>query len=81
MIVRVRRISAPTMDEKETLFRYGSTRQTSVGYRIAGYKLLSDRDLSSIRANDAQAVTRKKGTPLLASYSYIEHLAAPFVPV
>jgi len=29
-----------TMDEKETLFRYGSARQTSVGYRIAGYKLL-----------------------------------------
>jgi len=42
------------MDEKETLFRYGLARQTSVGYRIAGYKLLSDRDLSSIRANDAQ---------------------------
>lgn len=61
--------------------RLGSARQTSAGYRIAGYKLLSDRDLSSIRANDALAlaVTREKGSPpLLAPYSYIEHLVAFF---
>lgn len=77
MIARAGRISAPTMGGKETLFRLSSARQTSAGYRIAGYKLLSDRDLSLIRANDAPTVTKEKGTPPLFIF-YTEHLTAFF---
>jgi len=66
MIAWAGRIVHPQWTEKKRSF--GSTRQTSAGYRIAGYKLLSDRDLSLIRANDAPAVTKEKGTPPLFTF-------------
>lgn len=66
MIARAERNSAYTMSGKEMLFRlgsFGASNKRGISH-IAGYKLLSYRDLSSIRANDvlALAVTRKKDT-------------------